>query len=529
MSEQPQKIEKPEQEEKQESQEQPEQQEQQAHREKVEYQQKENPKEQFQIESDEENNQVKEIEGQAKDVVAMAAMAGIGGIAEISGVQKVKNAINQMKQAEITKQETKKLVSQAGLERKTEAFEQSRNWEFFRLGQMNQHKQIIDSIWGRIQRNIQTSDDSMKLLIQVFKQRIEQEEVQVKYLTSSSFNKLFKDSDGKIVNSNYPEFSKAIRVVDQMQERQAEGIKLLSLWIQTQIRERLEQEMINFEKQNKDLNSQYNKQRKTALEMEKDVNKYFGKYEKLYLNMTQKHKKQNKDFLYAELKYKQAAYKQLAYLREFGKWLLNAWGDITQLEIQRLDLVTQTIIDLQIQLTTCYGKSVNSDNSIQALKSIQTKIEVQGLYSQVQVLSKQELDYIQNEQQQEVQHYLSDLQVVDKFAELAHPLILKAFSAQRDVGAIGVTWQDIGIYISVDHYFLIFEGKATRYSKPDTKFPLEGLKIMRKNDVQIDVVFVIPGLVIDSKKKLSLQFKRQDDLEELQYYLETIGQNKFEC
>lgn len=32
---------------------------------------------------------------------------------------------------------------------------------------------------------------------------------------------------------------------------------------------------------------------------------------------------------------------------------------------------------------------------------------------------------------------------------------------------------------------------------------------------------------MDSKKKLLIQFKKSDELEEIVYFLETVGQNKF--
>lgn len=54
--------------------------------------------------------------------------------------------------------------------------------------------------------------------------------------------------DGKIVQSNYPEFSKAIRVVDSATERQCDQLRIFIAWLSNQIRERLELEMANFEK-----------------------------------------------------------------------------------------------------------------------------------------------------------------------------------------------------------------------------------------------------------------------------------------
>lgn len=51
------------------------------------------------------------------------------------------------------------------------------------------------------------------------------------------------------------------------------------------------------------MNINFNKQRKSLNEIEKDILKYFAKYDKLYQNMAVKNKK-GKDFLYAELKYK---------------------------------------------------------------------------------------------------------------------------------------------------------------------------------------------------------------------------------
>lgn len=97
------------------------------------------------------------------------------------------------------------------------------------------------------------------------------------------------------------------------------------------------------------------------------------------------------------------------------------------------------------------------------------------------------------------------------------------FNAQRDVGTIGKTWQDCGVIITVDHYFLIFSGKPTRYSRAEAKYPLEGLKIKKTANFEVEITFIIPGLVMDSKKKMLMQFSKADELEELSYYLETVG------
>ena len=82
---------------------------------------------------------------------------------------------------------------------------------------------------------------------------------------------------------------------------------------------------------------------------------------------------------------------------------------------------------------------------------------------------------------------------------------------------------DTGIIITVDHYFLVFDGKPTRFSKPEGKFPLDGMKMTSRSAFELEILFVIPGLVMDSKKKLLIQFKKADDLEEIKYYLETVG------
>jgi len=91
------------------------------------------------------------------------------------------------------------------------------------------------------------------------------------------------------------------------------------------------------------------------------------------------------------------------------------------------------------------------------------------------------------------------------------------------VGTLTKSWQDIGVIITVDHYFLVFQGKATRYARCESKYPLEGMKLLRKTNFEVELTFVIPGLVMDSKKKLLLQFHKNDELEELAYYLETVG------
>jgi hypothetical protein len=39
----------------------------------------------------------------------------------------------------------------------------------------------------------------------------------------------------------------------------------------------------------------------------------------------------------------------------------------------------------------------------------------------------------------------------------------------------------------------------------------------------VDVSYVVPGLLIDSKKKILLKFNTDDDLEEVRLFLQTVG------
>ncbi|CAK80631.1 unnamed protein product (macronuclear) [Paramecium tetraurelia] len=461
------------------------------------------------------NFQVEEDDGETQDQ-------------PVSAIQEVVKPEEKQKNSfSIKKAETKRIVHQAALERKTEAFEQTKSFELHRSIQILSHRQLVDSVWARLQKVVGSSDETMKFLVSFMRQRIEQEELQLKYSQTASLNKLFKDFDGRIMQCNYPEFSKAVRTMDSAMERQTDQIKIFITWMQNQTRERLEQEMNNFTSQNRELVNSYNRYKKTLMDLDKDVVKYYSKYDKMYQNITIKGKKPQKDFLRAELKYKQAASKVIVFQREFGTWLLNSWNEIKQLETQRLDLVTHTLIEFQNQVMNVYGKIPQHDSIIGALNAVKIQQEVQNLYSYDFVLTKQELEFISTEQQQELIKYFQNFQVIDKYADQSHPLILKQFSAQRDVGTIGKTWIDTGIIITVDHYFLTFDGKPTRFSKPENKYPLDGMKMTTRNALELEIQFVIPGLVMDSKKKLLIQFKTSDELEEIMYFLETVGQNKF--
>lgn len=43
----------------------------------------------------------------------------------------------------------------------------------------------------------------------------------------------------------------------------------------------------------------------------------------------------------------------------------------------------------------------------------------------------------------------------------------------------------------------------------------------------VEVAYVQPGILINSNKKLLVKFNSADDIEELDYFLKTVGQNKF--
>jgi hypothetical protein len=82
----------------------------------------------------------------------------------------------QRKSLNTVAQDQKKLITQAGLERKTEQFNTLKSWEVYREGLLTHHRKILENVFERMDKRVQVSEHSMSRIIAFYQQRTEFEE-----------------------------------------------------------------------------------------------------------------------------------------------------------------------------------------------------------------------------------------------------------------------------------------------------------------------------------------------------------------
>jgi hypothetical protein len=67
------------------------------------------------------------------------------------------------------------LIIEAGLERKSNVFNNLKKWDAYRAGAIIEHRRIMDSIHNRLEKRAEWSDRSIVNLIKIYERRIEYE------------------------------------------------------------------------------------------------------------------------------------------------------------------------------------------------------------------------------------------------------------------------------------------------------------------------------------------------------------------
>lgn len=67
------------------------------------------------------------------------------------------------------------MITEAGLERKSNVFNSLKKWDAYRDGAIIEHRKIMDSIHSRLEKRAEWSDRSVANLIKIYERRIEYE------------------------------------------------------------------------------------------------------------------------------------------------------------------------------------------------------------------------------------------------------------------------------------------------------------------------------------------------------------------
>jgi hypothetical protein len=163
---------------------------------------------------------------------------------------------------------------------------------------------------------------------------------------------------------------------------------------------------------------------------------------------------------------------------------------------------------------------------MQLLQKFNSAEEIQQIFSLKTCLSNDEFKYLREKTNKEEITYQDIFNIVNNVPSnptfIKSPLVLKEWKATREAGLLKGTKQ-CSLIVTIDGHILVIDKSNDGESlKAEYILNLKSLKIVNdgnKDYSQVDVLEVTPGLLMDSKTKLSLKFENADSAEEFRHYV----------
>lgn len=420
-------------------------------------------------------------------------------------------------------------IDEAVLERKRESFVNFQNIEQQRRGLVESHRAILINMVTNVDSKLQWIDTGVEKAVQFFKDRAQQEENYLKVM-AQGLQKLgpsFKDAGQPDLFVN---LSRALEECDEFHLRQSQNGELLVKFLRRNI---LEGIVLAAEKEFRTklevLITPLEEMKKKLTNLQQDRLKKLKNYVYSY-NEAQRGNKitKDKDMFKHEIENLSLGYEELRIMKEYAAQALLLVNETVKMLVKRF-LELQKAFDLYFnKYSELYGsKAANPDGAIQLVQRFNSFDEVQHAFTTNNLLKAEDLLYIK---QKSGKIEVTYQEVFDVLVNLPNPpditrspLVIKEWKAQRDAGLLK-GYKPCSVVITVDSNILVLEKSPEgEVVVTDNILKLQNLKIMpadaKKDGSIVDIMEVIPGLILDSKKKVTLKFDNLDGAEEFRHYL----------
>ncbi|CAK95086.1 unnamed protein product (macronuclear) [Paramecium tetraurelia] len=421
------------------------------------------------------------------------------------------------------------IFREMSINRKSEGFQQFKQSEEFILTNARQHLLCSDNVIEQLDLRVLISDRSLQAIIAFLKDRIAQEQNNVKLLThkNPSFLSIFKDQDQVI----YPKFSASLEHLNQLHQAQGKSLSILVTNMEKMIKEKFETNLSAYSNNINGIVAKIKAKRKSAREQLAILTERSKKFYKLYNEMMSNggnHKKRSKDLFNQERKFKHAMHQQITQLTQLGEDIIAYYNEIIKQESQRLEIIS---VGMRYYLEKFHETYSGTTPSAQVQLVLQKFKEYNSIEESSQivfkdvafikdVLKSQEIGFPQ------IKYYLTQFpgSLLKPTMPQTNPFILKFFSRlQRDVGSVLTKWQNCLAIVSIDRNILLYDSEDMTIpnQKASIKFVLEHTQLIQKpkQPLVAELKQVTPGFMYNSKESVVIKFHSQDDYDEMQFYL----------
>ena len=142
-------------------------------------------------------------------------------------------------------------IKNAFLQRKQDSFNQLKKWDDKRSLFLNTHRNLIEAILLKLDKRIKISSGSMQSVIQFFKERIQQENEYIKFMSTklTKLSSLYRDTENNANLELYPGLTKAFFELDDLNVKKGKSLSEFVKFMENNIiRDILQKEQNEWEK-----------------------------------------------------------------------------------------------------------------------------------------------------------------------------------------------------------------------------------------------------------------------------------------
>ncbi|KAL4508318.1 hypothetical protein ABPG72_003622 [Tetrahymena utriculariae] len=514
---------------------------------------------QNQQERDEESKQQPKEEQRSQEMGLMSSIqqaVANSATTEVTGT----TAANLLKTLSEDRNSKDSAILQVCKERKKESFYQLKNWDDRRTQFLNTHKNIIDSIYFKIEKRMKISQDSMSQVLKFFKERRDQEQSYSKLFSTKipQLSSCWRDvSDQQ--SDWYPTLSQALKETDELNQSLGKNVLTLVMYLEKNIiKDMIFHENEEFEKKIKLLRNNITDQQERLEKASQYTTKKNNSYSQLYQQMMaldaydNKLKLKRKDLLNVEIKFRQAAFDMIKEQKELGQQVLNYWEEARKMEGIRLETIQKVFQLYMTKHQETYGKHPLMEQSLLNFQKFESVKESGENFSIAKIINEDDQAAIKKTLNtssalnwQDIIKYVINFNFKD-ISINQHPLVQKKFKIMRDVGSITKSFKECWIVATVDDLLLFYDEISTKDKKqqkgsalteggtkvdnqPKKKLLLDYLKVKPREDPSlIDIIEKTPGLLFDSTNKQLIKFTKEDDFEEFKVFLTRYQQSNLQ-
>lgn len=446
--------------------------------------------------------------------------------------------------------------SEAVIERKNLSFELLKEWDQKKCDFLIQHKQLLESLFKKIEKKDEILKLSMTKVLKFFNQKAIQEteylgyfqkkiprlgDLYQEFLPVKKEENQFQTQNPEILKPDsikfFPDFINAFERMDEVSVLKQKKHEEYKNYIEkTLISDILIKENKNYEKTTSELKIKINSIRKKLSKYANETAENSSKYAKLFqdmMNPLTRKNTENKDLYNSEIAIFSSSDEQLKYHRNLAEEILSYREELIKLENSRLKTIKQIFQDFLMRSEDFYGSSLEYENAKKGFNEINFDKDLDEFFDFKSLIKLEDLiflkDYILNLLDLSLETLIQNLKSFEIKEIEYKPLLVKQYVVQRDKGTFSNDYKKCLLCFTVDNNILIFDDyKEGEKKQADYILKMESISAKPKNESGIiEIVEKVKGLIFNSNSSYYFKVEDQDIFDEIIYYVSFVKLRKW--